>query len=154
MPATKIDPLIQHLLQKDPKLWEALKRLTQEDHMTWLISMSGALSNSSWTVPAIVNEDVIFIRMYGAARVPPTSAQCILQVWHDDGKGIYKYSDPLYFGIGSKRSNIIIPQTGGIRLPKNPKIGDFFYFEVIEAGGSEDVTVGVECKRDLGRMDQ
>ena len=154
MPATKIDPLIQHILEKDPKLWEALKRLQQQDFMTWLISMSGSLVDGSFTVPAIVNEDVLFVRMLAVARVAPTTDQCVIQVWHNDGVGAYKYSQILAIGIGAFRSNIVIPQTGGVRLPKNPKINDYFYFEVITGGGAEDVTVSIECKREVGRLDQ
>lgn len=152
MPATKIDPLIQHLLEKDPKLWEALKRLEQQDRMTWLISFSDELANGQFSVPAIVNEDVLFVRMLAVARVAPTTAQCTIQVWHNDGVGAYKYANILALGIDAVRSNIIIPQTGGVRLPKNPKINDYFYAEVIEAGGAADVTISIECKREIGRL--
>ncbi len=150
---TIVDTLIQHLVSKDFKLWEALKRLQQEDRMTWLLSMSGTLADNTFSVPAIINEDILFIRMYAIARVAPTTDNCIIQVWHNDGKGAYKFSNTLNIGIGATKSNIIIPSTGGKIRPKDPKLNDFFYLDVIQAGGVRDVTVSIECKREAGRLE-
>ena len=159
MPSTKIDPLIQGLLGSRPfdttnarKYWEALKKLQQEDHMTWLISMSGTLVAAYKTVPAIINEDVLFLRMYARARVAPPTTHCLLQVWRGDGGGEYKYGPVIRIPKDSKVSAYVIPKTGGRDDPKNPQETDYFYFEVIQSGDAIDVTVAIECKRELGRI--
>ena len=141
---TIVDTLIQHLVSKDYKLWQALKRLQQQDQMTWLLSMSGILADNTFSVPAIINEDVLFVRMYSVARVAPTTATCIVQVWHNDGKGVYKFSNTLNIGIGATKSNIIIPSTGGKTRPKDPKLDDFFYLDVIQSGGVRDIRLNLD----------
>ena len=139
--------LIEHLKFQDARLYEAFRKLLSKDNMTWLISHSGILVDNSFTVPAIVNETVRIIRIIAAARVAPTTSNCVLQLWKSTNKGDITFGPELVIPMNSKKSQVIL-------FGSDPPISDLeyedrYYSQCVTSGGVEDVTVAMECEVDL-----